>query len=128
MLTYIARRLMYMVVTLFVVSIITFVIIQLPPGDFISSYVGELAALGEVLDEAEIDALRARYGLGQPMYVQYLRWLGNLFQGNLGRSLRWNKPVLSLIKDRLPWSFAISMVSLLFIYSSITRTVPSPST
>ena len=78
MLTYIVRRLAYMVVTLFVVSIITFIIIQLPPGDFISSYVGELAALGEVLDEAEIDSLRARYGLGQPMYVQYLRWFGNL--------------------------------------------------
>jgi peptide/nickel transport system permease protein len=117
MLSFIARRLAYMVVTLFVVSIITFIIIQLPPGDFISSYVGELAALGEVLDEAEIDALRARYGLGQPMYVQYLRWFGNLLQGNLGRSLRWNQPVLTLIKNRLPWSFAISMVSLLFVWA-----------
>ena len=117
MLTYIVRRLAYMVVTLFVVSIITFIIIQRPPGDFISSYVGELAALGEVLDEAEIDSLRARYGLGQPMYVQYLRWFGNLLQGDLGRSLRWSKPVLSLIKDRLPWSFAISMVSLLFVWA-----------
>lgn len=116
MLTYITRRLAYMVVTLLVVSIITFIIIQLPPGDFISSYVGELASLGEVLEQDEIDALRARYGLGQPMYVQYIRWFGNLLQGNLGRSLRWNKPVLSLIKDRLPWSFSISMVSLAFVW------------
>jgi peptide/nickel transport system permease protein len=117
MLTYVVRRFAYMIVTLFVVSIIAFVIIQLPPGDFISSYVGELAALGEVLDEAEIDALRARYGLGQPMYVQYLRWVGNLLQGELGRSLRWNKPVSALIKDRLPWSFSISLVSLVFVWA-----------
>jgi peptide/nickel transport system permease protein len=117
MLTYITRRVLYMVITLFVVSIVTFVIIQLPPGDFISSYVGELAALGEVLDESEIDALRARYGLGQPIYVQYLRWVTNILQGNLGRSLRWNKPVIELIKDRLPWSVAISLVSLFFVWA-----------
>ena len=117
MLTYLARRVIYMVITLFVVSMIAFIIIQLPPGDFISSYVGELAALGEVLDEAEIDALRARYGLGQPVYVQYLRWLGNVLTGNLGRSLRWNRPVSELIEDRLPWSFTISMVSLVFVWA-----------
>ena len=117
MVTYIARRIVYMIVTLFVVSIIAFVIIQLPPGDFISAYVGEMAALGEVLDDAEIDSLRARYGLGQPMYVQYFRWLTNMLGGNLGRSLRWNKPVLALIQDRLPWSFGISMVSLLFVWA-----------
>jgi peptide/nickel transport system permease protein len=116
MLTYIARRIAYMVVTLFVVSIIAFVIIQLPPGDFISSYVGELAALGEVLDQSEIDALRARYGLGQPLYVQYVRWLGNVLQGDLGRSLLWNKPVALLIRDRLPWSFSISLVSFVFVW------------
>jgi peptide/nickel transport system permease protein len=116
MLTYIARRIAYMVVTLFVVSIIAFVIIQLPPGDFISSYVGELAALGEVLDQAEIDALRARYGLGQPLYVQYTRWLRNVLQGDLGRSLLWNKPVALLIRDRLPWSFSISLVSFIFVW------------
>lgn len=116
MLTYIARRIAYMVVTLFVVSIIAFVIIQLPPGDFISSYVGELAALGEVLDQSEIDALRARYGLGQPLYVQYARWLGNVLHGDLGRSLLWNKPVALLIRDRLPWSFSISLVSFVFVW------------
>jgi peptide/nickel transport system permease protein len=117
MLLYIARRLLYMAITLIVVSVVTFVIIQLPPGDFISRYVGEMAALGEVLDESEIDALRARYGLGQPMYVQYVRWVSNVVGGNLGRSLRWNKPVIGLIRDRLPWSFTISMVSLLFVWA-----------
>ncbi|MGI6207564.1 MAG: ABC transporter permease, partial [Anaerolineae bacterium] len=71
MLRYVVRRFAYMVVTLFAVSVISFVIIQLPPGDFVTSYVAQLAAMGELVDQSEVDALRARYGLGQPAYVQY---------------------------------------------------------
>ena len=77
MLRYIARRFIYMIVTLIVVSMISFMIIQLPPGDFVSSYVSSLAAMGEIADQAEIDALRARYGLGQPIYVQIKRTVIN---------------------------------------------------
>ncbi len=117
MLRYILRRIVYMIITLFVISIISFVVIQLPPGDFVSSYVAQLAAMGELVDPAEVDALRARYGLGQPMHVQYIKWMSGVLRGDLGRSLQWNKPVMKLIKDRLPWSFSISLVSFLFVWA-----------
>ena len=117
MLRFMVRRFLFMIVTLVVISIIAFVIIQLPPGDFVSSYVARLEELGDIVDQSEIDALRARYGLGQPMYVQYLKWMDGVLHGDLGRSLSWNKPVITLIKDRLPWSFAISLVSLLFVWA-----------
>jgi len=116
MLRYVVRRIIYMIITLFVVSMISFIIIQLPPGDFVTSYVAQLAAMGELVDQSEVDALRARYGLGQPVYVQYLKWMDEVLHGDLGRSLQWNKPVLTLIKDRLPWSFSISLVSFLFVW------------
>jgi len=116
MFRYIVRRFAYMLVTLFVVSIISFVIIQLPPGDFVTSYVAQLAAMGELVDQSEVDALRARYGLGQPVYVQYAKWIGGVLEGDLGRSLQWNKPVRVLIADRLPWSFSISLVSVVFVW------------
>ncbi len=116
MLRYIARRLVYMVITLFIVSVISFMVIQLPPGDFVTSYVAQLAAMGESISEDEVDALRARYGLGQPIYMQYIKWMGGVIRGDLGRSLQWNKPVISLIKDRLPWSFTISLVSFVFVW------------
>lgn len=117
MLRYVVRRIGYMVITLLLVSIVSFTVIQLPPGDFVTSYVAQLAAMGELVDQSEVDALRARYGLGQPLYVQYFKWMGGVLQGDLGRSLQWNKPVLSLIKDRLPWSFAISLASFLFVWA-----------
>jgi peptide/nickel transport system permease protein len=116
MLRYVVRRFAYMVVTLFAVSVISFVIIQLPPGDFVTSYVAQLAAMGELVDQSEVDALRARYGLGQPAYVQYAKWIGGVLRGDLGRSLQWNRPVATLIKDRLPWSFSISLVSFIFVW------------
>ncbi len=116
MLRYITRRLIYMVITLFIVSVISFMVIQLPPGDFVTSYVAQLAAMGETISEDQVDALRARYGLGQPIYMQYLKWMGGVLRGDLGRSLQWNKPVISLIKDRLPWSFTISLVSFVFVW------------
>jgi len=113
---YLFRRFTYMIITLFVVSVVAFAIIQLPPGDFVTSYVAQLAAMGELVDQSEVDALRARYGLGQPMYVQYFKWMDGVLHGDLGRSLQWNKPVITLIKDRLPWSFSISLVSFVFVW------------
>jgi peptide/nickel transport system permease protein len=105
-----------MIVTLFVISIISFIIIQLPPGDFVTAYVARLQAQGELIDSSEMDALRARYGLGRPAYEQYLGWMSGVLQGDLGRSLEWNMPVVRLIKDRLPWSFTISLASFIFVW------------
>ena len=116
MFRYIFWRSGYMLVTLFVVSIATFIIIQLPPGDFVTSYVARLEEQGEHVNTSELDALRERYGLNQPAYVQYANWMNGVVRGDLGRSLEWNQPVLRLIKQRLPLSFAISMLSLMFVW------------
>jgi peptide/nickel transport system permease protein len=106
-----------MLATLLVVSMISFTVIQLPPGDFVASYAARLQEMGDLVDPAAIDALRARYGLGQPIHMQYLKWMNGILHGNLGRSLGWNKPVIWLIKDRLPWSFTISLTSFLFVWA-----------
>ena len=115
--SFILRRILLMVPTLFVVSVISFVIIEAPPGDFMDSYVNALLQEQEAVDPAEIESLRKRYGLDAPTYVRYFRWLGNIMQGNLGRSLEWNQPVSKLVADRLPWSLAISVASFFLAYA-----------
>jgi peptide/nickel transport system permease protein len=113
MLQYIARRIVLMIPTLFLVSIVAFIIIQLPPGDYLTSYVTQLASMGDLVDESTIQALRDRYGLGQPIYVQYLRWIGNMLQGDFGHSMEWNRPVWGLLWERLPLTFVLSLATLL---------------
>lgn len=115
--SFILRRVLLMVPTLLVVSVISFVIIEAPPGDFMDSYVNALLQEQEAVDPSEIESLRKRYGLDAPTYVRYFRWLGNIMQGNLGRSLEWNQPVSKLIADRLPWSLAISVASFFLAYA-----------
>lgn len=116
MLLFIARRLLVMVPTLFLISVIGFVIIQAPPGDFVSSYVAGLEAQGEVIDQEFIDGLRTRYGLGLPLYVQYWRWLVNFVSGDLGWSMVYREPVSTIIFQRLPASFTISLLSLVLVF------------
>ena len=114
MLSYIARRLLLFTPMLFVISILVFILIQLPPGDYLSSYIDHLAESGAVVDQALIDNLTHRYGLDRPIYEQYVRWMGNIIlDGDFGRSFAWNKPVSELIWERLGWTFAISLASLL---------------
>lgn len=117
MLLFLLRRILLMIPTLFVVSIISFAIIEAPPGDYMDAYVDQLIQEQQAVDPARIDALRTRYGLDQPMYVRYLRWMENILQGDLGRSLEWNQPVRELIADRLPWSLTISLASFLLAYA-----------
>ena len=105
-----------MILTLFIISIISFLVIQAPPGDYMSMYVSRLAAQGEQIDDSQLVALRSRYGIDQPMYVQYLKWLRSVLRGDLGRSLEWNRSVKSLILERLPWSVTLSVASLLIVY------------
>ena len=116
MLFYIGRRLLLMIPTLFIISIIGFVIIQAPPGDFVSSYIAGLQAQGDVIDPELIESLRARYGLGEPLYVQYWRWMGSLLQGNLGYSMMLREPVYDVIAGRLASSVTISLLSLILVY------------
>src|SRR5512140_3020938 len=100
--SYLLRRFLYMLVLLATVSLFSFVLIQLPPGDYLSSYISRLRdTRGTDVDQAEIDALRMQYGLDQPLMVQYVKWIQNMFQGDFGRSFAWNMPVSTMINERL---------------------------
>lgn len=117
MLQFAARRMLYMILTLIVVSIISFAIIQLPPGDYLTTVVTNMRASGEVVDEAILAAMEQRYGLNQPMHVQYWRWIsGILLRGDFGQSFEWNQPVSELIWGRLLLTFTMSLTTLLFTW------------
>lgn len=114
MAVFIARRIMFMIPTLIAVSILSFAIIQLPPGDFLTSYAAQLRQEGDMVDEAELESLRQRYGLGQPVYVQYAKWVkGILTEGDWGQSFEWQKPVKDLIWERLGLTMLLSLSALL---------------
>jgi peptide/nickel transport system permease protein len=114
MLSYIIRRVLYMIPTLVVISILSFTIIQLPPGDFLTSYAAQLRSMGEQVDDAQLDALRERYGLGQPVYVQYFKWIsGILLRNDWGQSMEWQRPVRELIWERLGLTVVLSGAALL---------------
>ena len=117
MIRYIIRRFLLMIPTVIAITVLSFIIIQAPPGDYLDAYVAQLRALDQIIDDAEVESLRIRYGLGQPMYVQYFKWIGGLLRGDLGRSMQWNQPVSRILAERLPWSVLISLVSLLFVYA-----------
>lgn len=113
---YIIQRILYMCVVLIFVSILSFVIIQLPPGDFLTSYILELKRGGTDVDEARIAALQRRYGLDQPLYVRYFKWITNFIRGDLGYSYMWNRPVGELIWERLLLTVVISLSSTIFVW------------
>lgn len=117
MITYIVRRLLGMIPTLFLVSVLTFIIIQLPPGDFMTSLAANLASGGSGIDEATMNVLRQQYGLDQPMVVQYVKWVGGIFHGDLGYSLEWRRPVSELIVGRLGLTMALSAISLVIMWA-----------
>lgn len=118
MLQYIIRRILYMIPTLFLVSVVSFAIIQLPPGDYLTSLAASLAQQGVVLDNASLTALKERYGLGEPIYVQYWKWIsGILLRGDFGQSFEYSRPVSALIWGRLGLTFAVSLTTLLFIWT-----------
>ena len=116
MVQYIVRRLLLLIPTLIVISIIGFIVIQLPPGDYLTSYVTTLEASGMVVDPAIIAQLKVQYGVDQPMYVQYWRWVTALGKGQMGMSLQYNAPVRGLIAERLGLTLALSLASLLLIW------------
>lgn len=114
MLTYITRRTVYMVVTLVVVSVFGFFIINLPPGNFVDVKVAELQSRGTSASQAEIEQLKKRYGLDQPIYIQYWKWISNFVKGDFGQSFLYNTPVKDLIGSRLGFTVLISLGTLLF--------------
>ena len=118
MFQFILRRLMYMIPTLIAISIVSFVIIQLPPGDYLTSMVAGLRDQGVEVDAAQLAALTERYGLDQPIYVQYYKWMsGILLRGDFGQSFEWRRPVSGLIWQRLGLTVVISLSTLLFVWA-----------
>lgn len=110
---YIIRRIAIMIPTLIVISIISFTVIQLPPGDYLSSYVAQLRQQGENVDDIELANLRERYGLGLPVYQQYFKWItGIILRGDWGQSLEWQKPVKDLIWERMGITVILSLAAL----------------
>jgi len=118
MLGFILKRVLYMVPTLFGMSVVSFFIIQLPPGDFLTSLISAIADSGQSLDSATVAKLTAQYGLDQPFYVQYWKWIsGILFRGDFGWSFDWGQPVSRLIWDRMGITLFVSGLSLILIWA-----------
>jgi peptide/nickel transport system permease protein len=113
MLRFIARRLLIGLVTLWVISVVSFLIIQLPPGDFVSTYIAQLSQTGAVGSIEDAARLRADYGLDRPLHVRYAHWLWNILHGDLGRSLDWGRPVWDLIEERLGLTLLLSFGAML---------------
>lgn len=116
MLVYILRRLLSMIPTLLVISILVFVIIQLPPGDYLESYIAELQSQGESIDEKKIEFLRHEYGLDLPLYQQYLVWVTGMLQGDFGYSFEYSLPVTEVVGDRLFLTILISVATIIFTW------------
>ncbi|ODT84121.1 MAG: ABC transporter permease [Pelagibacterium sp. SCN 64-44] len=118
MLNYILKRLVYMIPTLFGMSIISFAIIQLPPGDYLTSLMSTLADGGAPIDAATVERLRSQYGLDQPIWMQYGKWMaGILTRGDFGFSFEWNQPVAEVIWSRMGSTLALSFAALLFVWA-----------
>ena len=115
--SYIVQRFLFMLLLLAMLTVAVFVIIQLPPGDFLSHYVTRLEAQGMFFDQEQTEQLRRIYGLDLPMHRQYLRWLRRIASGDLGMSLQWRQPVSRLLADRLPYAVIVAVATLLFTYS-----------
>jgi len=118
MVGYIVRRLILLIPIMGLISIVVFIIIQLPPGDYLTTYITNLEASGIRVTEDQAASLKRQYGLDLPIYGQYLKWISNiLLRGDFGRSFSWNKPVSELLVERIPLTVAISLVTTLFVFA-----------
>lgn len=113
MILFILRRLGVMLLTLLFVSMVTFFIIQLPPGDYLTTKIANLAMSGEAAEMSQIDELRSQYGLDKPLVVQYGKWVWGMIQGDLGNSFLKERPVSALIWDRLGYTTLIAVLAML---------------
>ena len=116
MLTYLVRRILTMLLTMLVISALVFIIIQLPPGDYLSSHIAQLESQGELVPHEKIEFLRRQYGLDRPLHEQYFVWLFGMLQGDLGYSFEYNLPVSDVIGDRILLTIILNFATILFIY------------
>ncbi len=116
MIGYVIRRILIMIPTLLAISMIVFIIIELPPGDYLESYVAELQAQGESVDPQEIQFLREQYGFDESPVQRYLRWVGGMLQGDFGYSFEYRLPVSDVVGDRLFLTIVVSMATIIFTW------------
>lgn len=114
---YIARRVLYMLLLLVMASVVAFAVITLPPGDYLTSYIMQLKAQGHDVGAEQVAALERQYGLDQPVYVQYFKWVVRFVQGDMGRSFWWNRPVKEIIGERLAMTVVVSFGALIVTYA-----------
>ena len=113
MIKFLASRFINAIIMLWALSLITFVLIQLPPGDALTAHLAVLAAQGEEMDVTEIKRLREVYGLDGPMHIRYFRWISGVLVGDFGQSFLYNRPVGELIWKRLGWSASVEGLAIL---------------
>lgn len=114
---YLLRRTLYAIFTVWVITLISFAVIQLPPGDYVTSLMSQMTRISGVQPTPEYVAqIREQYGLNEPMYVQYYKWMRNIFKGKFGDSFVYRRDAVELIVERLPMTFALSFFSLLLIW------------
>ncbi|MCL6414843.1 ABC transporter permease [Aestuariirhabdus sp. Z084] len=113
---YIVKRILLMIPTLLLISFVVFVIIQLPPGDYLESYIAELQAQGESVDMEKIAYLREEYGLDKSFFQQYISWVSGFVQGDYGYSFEYDLPVSEVVGDRMYLTIAVSVLTILFTW------------
>jgi peptide/nickel transport system permease protein len=116
MLAYILRRLLIAIGTVWVISVISFVIIELPPGDYVTSYIAQLMSTGSLVTQEEAENLRVQYGLDRPVYVQYAKWMWLVLRGDFGVSMEWKRPVTEVIGDRLLLTVLLALTAVIFTW------------
>lgn len=114
---FLIQRFLYMIVTLFFVSIVGFVIINLPPGSYVDVYRAQLEAQGTPTTERQLQGVINQYALDKPIYVQYWKWISGFVRGDFGRSFQYNRDVSELIWERLGLTMLLSIASLLFTWA-----------
>ncbi len=105
-----------MIITLLAVSVVAFIVIQLPPGDYLTTLINNLQAKGIQVNQETILSLEKKYGLDLPVYAQYFKWMWNMLHGDFGRSFQWGEPVTKLIGERLMLTVTISILTMIFTY------------
>jgi peptide/nickel transport system permease protein len=114
---YIVQRLLLLPLLMLIYSFVIFVIIQAPPGDFLTAYVATLASSGSSISAEHIAALRHEYGLDQPFLIQYFLWMQNVLVGNLGLSLEYQRPNADLIGEQLALTLALALMSFVLTWA-----------
>lgn len=117
MIRFLINRFVYMILTLAAVSMVAFVLIQLPPGDFADSYANKRQQAGAPIKVEELDEIRRSLGIDKPWYIQYGKWISNMvLEGDMGYSWEWRRPVSDLIAERLPLTLLLAFSTLILMY------------